>query len=571
MPKVNIVEEKISIDVEKNTSLLDAIRIAGIDIETPCNGKGFCGKCKVIAKGALSAPKAEERELINEEKLERLSCMAQIIGDVEVYLPVKKEKLHSINKGKCINLEIDSEVKIVELPKINKKLSHCYIDFIPYRPASLNIYNKILEIENSNTDSYFGVIYNKLLLDIKSSAEDLYGMAIDIGTTGISYYLINLKNGDVVKQKSSLNPQVIHGGDVLSRITFCMEDKEGAKKLQNLIVEEINTSIEELLQNKENLYYFTVSANTTMLHLLLGLNPEILAKAPYRSVFLNVSPMKASEIGIKGNNESILELIPCASAYVGGDIVAGLLALGFQHKNKAVFIDIGTNGEMAAIFDNKILATSTAAGPALEGMNIECGCRAQNGAIEAFYIDDDENITYRTIGNEKPIGICGSGLLDIVAALFKRKCLMNSGRWNKNLNTRLANRLRDKKFYITEDIYISQKDIRQIQLAKGAIAAGVILLLEQRGMTIEEVETVYIAGAFGYHVNPESIKCIGLIPSGFKGNIEFLGNTSLEGARLSLTNRKFKGELEVLSKSIEILELSLCPNFQQIFVSELNF
>lgn len=571
MPIVNIIEENISIEVKENTILLDAIRLGGLNIETPCNGMGFCGKCKVIAIGNMSEPMDEEKKIINQNKQERLSCMAKVIGNVDVYLPLKKEQLKTINKGVSIEVEIDSAVKIDELPKLNRKESTSYIDLLNYEARSVNIYNKLSKLENSNIEDVFGVVHENNLLDIVKEETEIYGLAIDIGTTGISYYLINLNNGKIIKRKSSLNPQTMYGGDVLSRITFCMENEDGAKKLQNLIIEEINKSIKELVDHIDNVYHICIAANTTMLHLLLGINPKSLAKAPYRAVFLEINALKASEIGIKANDEAILDLIPCASSYIGGDIISGLLASGFQNKNKAVFIDIGTNGEIAVIFDNKISATSTAAGPALEGMNIEYGCRAQNGAIENFYIDDEYNISCRTIGNKKAIGICGSGLIDIVAALVKRDIIMKSGRWNKKLDIRVANRLRDNKFYITDEIYISQKDIRQIQLAKGAISAGVILLLNQIKITIEDIKTIYIAGAFGYHVSAESIKTIGLIPKGFNGNIEFFGNTALEGARLAITNTKFMNELRDLSKSIEIFELSLSYDFQEVFIKELNF
>lgn len=571
MPIVNIIEKDISIEVKENIILLDAIRLSGLNIETPCNSMGICGKCKIIAIGSMSNPTDEEKKIINQNKHERLSCMAKVIGDVEVYLNSNRGHLKTINKGQSINLEIDIAVKTIQLPKLNRNECRSYIDSLNYDVSSINIYNKISNIEIFNSEKLCGVVYRNNLIDITVKKNRLYGVSIDIGTTGISYYLIDLKNGEIKKQKSSLNPQTMYGGDVLSRITFCMENEDGVKKLQKLIVEDINKSIFELVDDIHNIYHICIAGNTTMLHLLLGINPKSISKAPYKAVFLDINELKASEIGIKANDEAILDLIPCASSYVGGDIVSGILASGFQNKNKALFVDIGTNGEIAAIVNDKIIATSTAAGPALEGMNIECGCLARNGAIEVFDIDDKYNIRYRTIGNQKAIGICGSGLIDIVSALFKRGILTKSGRWNKKLDVKIKHRFVDNKFYITEDIYISQKDVRQIQLAKGAISTGIILLLKQIGIEIDDVESVYIAGAFGYHVNPESIKTIGLIPKGFNGNVEFLGNTSLEGARLAIINRKFRSELKILSKSIEILELSLSPIFQEVFVKELSF
>ncbi|MSU03001.1 ASKHA domain-containing protein [Tissierella pigra] len=574
MAIVKFIRENISIEVEEGTILLDVIREAKLRVETPCNGMGSCGKCKVIARGQLSEPSDRERTVIDENKFERLSCMAKIFGEVEVELMENEKALKTINKGFSIHVPVDSPVKIKELPKINRHSSIPYANYLGYELNSVELYKKINILEKNNSEELWGVVFEGKLLDIKSHKNNILGIGIDIGTTGISYYLIDLSSGEIIDKLSSLNPQTQYGGDVLTRITYCMENPLGAIKLQELIVDEMNNSIKALIGNIYNIddiYHITIAANTTMLHLLLGVDPTLLAKAPYRSIFLNPKDFKARDISIKTNDEAILSIVPSASSYVGGDIVSGIMASGFKNNEKAVFIDIGTNGEMAVLKDGMIIATSTAAGPALEGMNIECGCRAQKGAIETFDIDEEFNISYTTIEDDRPLGICGSGLIDIVGALVKRNILLKTGRWNKDLDSKLEDRLVDKKFYITEDIYISQKDIRQIQLAKGAIATGVILMLEEIGLSIKEISQIYIAGAFGYHVSSSNMKIIGLIPKGFKGDISFLGNTSLEGARLALINKGCFKEVYKISENIEVLELSLRENFQDVFVSQLNF
>lgn len=574
MPKVSFAKENICIEVEKNTILLDAIRKANLNIETPCNGMGFCGKCKVIAKGQLSEPTDREEKIINGEKNERLSCMAEILGDVEVELIEKQKVLKTINKGFSIDVEIDSPVRLVKLPEINRLSPVPYVDDIGYKVSSPDLYRKIAFIEEGSFKEIWGVVFEDKLLDICTYKKDILGLAIDIGTTGVSYYLVDLSNGEIVKNLSSLNPQTQYGGDVLTRITYCMENSSGTVKLQELIIDEINNSINKIVDNYysiSDIYHIAIAANTTMIHLLLGINPRSLAVSPYRSVFLDCQSIKARDISIKANDEALLTIIPSASSYVGGDIVSGIMASGFQNNKKAVYIDIGTNGELAALRDGKIICTSTAAGPALEGMNIECGCRAEDGAIERFDIDEEYNIHYSTIGNSKAIGICGSGLIDVAGALVRRGIIMKSGRWNKDIHPKLAERLVDKKFYITDDVYISQKDIRQIQLAKGAIAAGVTMMLDQIGLGIEDIPLIYIAGAFGYHINPNNIKEIGLIPKGFNGDIKFLGNTSLEGARLALINADCYKMVYDIKENMEVLELSLKKNFQDVFVSHLNF
>lgn len=574
MARISFIKENISVEIEENITLLDAIRSVGLTIETPCNGVGFCGKCKVIAIGQLSDPTDDERKFINIDKNERLSCVTRVIGDVKVELIDSEKVLKTINKGYSINVLVDSSVKSIKLPEIDKQSSQPYKDYLGYDFNSIGLYQKISMIESNRAKEIWGVIFDEELLDIGENPKKILGVAVDIGTTGISYYLIDLSSGELIEELSSLNPQTQYGGDVLTRITYCMENQLGPIKLQELIIEEINNTINKLVGDKyivENIYHIVISANTTMLHLLLGIDPRSLAKAPYRSVFLSIENIKTKDISIEANKEAILSIIPSASSYVGGDIVSGIMASDFQSNKKAIFIDIGTNGELAALKDGRIISTSTAAGPALEGMNIECGCRAQNGAIERFNIDENYNITYNTIGNEKPLGICGSGLIDIAGALVKRNILLKSGRWNKDLDDRVADKLIDKKFYITEEIYISQKDIRQIQLAKGAIATGLILMLEEIGTTIEEIPKAYIAGAFGYHVNPDNIKLIGLIPKGFNGEIRFLGNTSLEGSRLALINRTCLQKVNDIKEDIVVLELSLRDNFQDVFVRQLNF
>jgi len=306
--------------------------------------------------------------------------------------------------------------------------------------------------------------------------------------------------------------------------------------------------------------------------LLIGEDPESIAKAPYTAVFLNKQERSGKDMGLKINEEGTVILLPSASAYVGADIISGIVATAFINKNNnAIFIDIGTNGEIVVNCRGELIASSTAAGPALEGMNISCGLRAIEGAMDKFKIDENFSLVYSTIGGEKAIGICGSGLLDIASAFVKAGVVEKSGRFNSKMDEKLKVRLRDKKFYITEDIYVSQKDIRQIQLAKGAISAGIIMLLKELDIKIEEIDEVVIAGAFGYHVEAESIKTIGLIPKGFNGEVSFVGNSSVEGAALAAINDKMVNKMTEIKEKLKVVELSTKADFQDFFVRELNF
>jgi uncharacterized 2Fe-2S/4Fe-4S cluster protein (DUF4445 family) len=564
----------ITIEAEIGSSLSDCIRKAGLHIETPCNCIGSCGKCRVKAVGQLVPPSEEERKFIKVHDSIRLACMARVNGDVEIELLNTPNSLKTINRGLSIDVDVDSDTKKVMLPPIDRGSAKPYIETLPYNLVDFSLLEDIGNMDNSKVNELAGVVWDGRLLDI-GGITNVLGVAVDIGTTGISAYLVDLESGEVLNKVSSLNPQIQYGGDVLTRISYCMNNTDGAMLLKEAIIREIDDLVGELTNaeySRNAIYRVAIAGNTTMLHFFLGVETRSIAKAPYRPVFLDRIDLKASELSININKNGMLTMLPSASGYVGADILAGITATAFHKKSgSAIFIDIGTNGEIAAIHGGRMAATSTAAGPALEGMNISCGCRAETGAIDSFCIDENYNISYTTIGDADAKGICGSGLIDIAAFFVKREIILKSGKFNTDLDHRVKDRLRDKKFYITDEIYISQKDIRQIQLAKGAIATGIAMLLEEIHLPIESVEEAVIAGAFGYHINSQSILDISLIPKGFKGKITFVGNSSVEGARIALINKSMLGSMVALKDEITVLELSTKDKFQEYFVKELSF
>lgn len=506
--KVTFKNKDLKIEVEKNTSLLEIIRMAGLYIETPCNGNGSCGKCKV---------KVKERG--SNEYIEKLACTTKVTRDIEIDL-----------------LDKNTELK--------------------------TIYSEISKDTYRNDNKY------------KKNNDETFGIALDIGTTGIAAYLINISSEKIINRKSALNPQTQYGGDVLSRISYSLNNPHGKEDLKKVIVDSINEIILGIVENEEQInqiYKIIVSANTVMIHMLLGLDTYSMSRTPYKPKLLDKLDIKARDLEIKINSEGIITILPSASAYLGADIISGAVATGFNNKtHNSVFIDIGTNGEILAISKGEIVGTSAAAGPAFEGMNISCGCRAESGAINTFKIINDE-IKFTTINNEEVKGICGSGLIDIVSELLTNKVILKSGRLNNKLEGRLASRIKDKKFYITDDIYLSQQDIRQVQLAKGAIATGLNMLLKKIDLAIEDIQEVVVAGAFGYHLDPDNIKTIGIIPKNFTGDINFVGNSSIEGAKLALINEESLDEMIKIKDQIKVLELSLEEEFQDLFVKELTF
>lgn len=575
MVTVKFINENISVEVEEGTKLAECIRKANLNFETPCNCLGICGKCKVRVKGDLYPPTLEEKKFINENDDIRLACLARVKGYVEIELLTSKSNLKTINRGYSIDIDVESKIKKVALPRQERTDQLPYSELIGYQIDAVNVYEKIAAFKNINEKNIYGIVCKEKLLDIGETFEQLLGVAIDIGTTGISAYLVDLETGEVINKVSCLNPQTKFGGDVLSRVSFCIDNENGAKILKETIINKVNEIISELLGEEfsaNNMFNLVIAGNTIMLHLFLGINPASIAKAPYRPVFLENINISSRELGIKMHRNGIVTLLPSASGYVGADILAGILATGFNNKkHSAIFIDIGTNGEIVAISHGKMAATSTAAGPALEGMNISCGCRAEEGAIDSFKINETLDISFSTIGGGEPKGICGSGLIDIAASLVEHNIILASGKFNPDLDEKFSERLKNKKFYITEDIFISQTDIRQIQLAKGAIATGVNMLLKQIDISIEEVEEAVIAGAFGYHINPQSIMRIGIVPKGFTGKITFVGNSSIEGARLALLNEEALINMVNFKNEINVLELSTSDEFQQYFVKELKF
>ncbi|GAA0122434.1 MAG: DUF4445 domain-containing protein [Clostridium argentinense] len=574
MHKVYFKQYDKEINVEDGVLLIDVIRKNGFKLETPCNSKGICGKCKVKIYGIKSEPKEEEKKFLNNDN-ERLACITTVKEDITVeFISGEEESLKTINQGYSVEVDIKGRLKKEKLQNIIKDEYKCYMECINFNIKDMDIIKKIANLKKYQEDELYAITFQDKIIDLCEENKNILGIALDIGTTGVSAYLLDLENGNVINKASTLNPQTIFGGDVISRISFTMQEKGGLDKLQEVIVEKINELIKELIGesfNKDDIYNLNIAANTTMLHILAGVNPESIAKAPYKATFLDKIDLEPKELNIGINPKGIITLLPSISSYVGADIVAGIVAIDINKYQSVIFIDIGTNGEMVLLKDGKLYSTSTAAGPALEGMNISCGMRAEGGAIEKFELDENYNISYDTIGGSKARGICGSGLLDITSSLIKAKIIESTGRFSKNIPENIKGRFKDKKFYITEDIYISQKDIRQIQLAKGAIASGITMLLKEVDDSIENIEHAIIAGSFGYHLKEESIKTVGIIPSGFKGDIKFVGNSSVEGAKLSLLNEDKLLEMMEIKDKVQVVDLSSKDYFQKYFIDALNF
>lgn len=521
MKKVKIFNEDISFEVEDDVTLLEALVNHGHFIDNPCNGKGTCGKCKVkIHSGDPGEIGVSERKHIREkDEAEgiRLSCLITDWTELEVELIQNERKTKVLTKG-----------------------------YIP---------------------------------EFEMHFKEGYGISIDIGTTTVAVSLIDLRDGETKADASMVNMQKNFGLDVLTRISYAADHPDGKDKLQEAIVGSINSMISLLVEeakiDPDEILEIIISANTTMAHLLMGIDSTSMGRYPYKPAFTKSQKVLASEIGLEAGKDTILYTLPHVSAFIGSDVVAGVYVAEMEKKKEnQLFIDIGTNGEIVLAKEGKLYSCSCAAGPALEGMNISCGMRAEPGAIEDITISE-EGVKLKTIDDEDPIGICGSGILAVVKELLKVGLVKDRGVFIKKEDLSEDDYRYDlieldgkkREFLMNESprLVITQDDVRQVQLAKGAILSGFLALLNVAGITMDDLDVVYVAGQFGSHLPADSLVGTGILPAGVKDKIQYLGNSAKTGAYMALMNDDIKEELNRIAKDIEYVELAVTENYESIF------
>ena len=544
MPKIRVIPSGQEYEYKAGKNLLEILLDKKVFVDNPCNGKGTCGKCKIkIVSGNVAALGETEERFLTKEEIEtgvRLSCLIIPEGDLEIEL-LQKERQHKV-------------------------LTKGYVPEFVFEPFVKEMINEA---------------------EWNEEGKQVYGVAVDIGTTTVACSLVNIYTGEEVAETSGINAQKHFGLDVLTRITYEIEHPEnGKQELQKALVDSLNEMIEELCcqsgVKKENIYEVVVAANCTMLHMLLGVSSVSLGKAPYMPVFTEAKNVKASEIGIHVAEEGRIYCLPSVSAYIGADIVAGVYVCSLQKENgNVLFIDIGTNGEIVLANKGHLLCCSCAAGPALEGMNISSGMRAANGAIEDITITK-EGIKLKVIGEEQPAGLCGSGILAVVQELLKTGVLKKDGAFVKINQLEEGNYCKEylrlngvkREFVITKEpkeLLVTQSDIRQVQLAKGAILSGFIALLQKAGIQMNDLDKVMIAGQFGAHLPAESLVGIGVLPKEVKDKLVYVGNTSKTGAYMALMSVKAREEMEQLAKSMDYVELGAMEGYERLFIECLSF
>ena len=556
MVEIAFLPANRKIRVPAGTTILEAARMAGIVVESPCNGAGICGKCRVkliSPNEATTLVLQQEHRLSSDGAKKRfvLACRTEARTDLVVEIDAA-----SGDTGETI-LSYGENLARERDPFITKK-------YFPSEDRTA-VYGgeTLLGFEKGNTE------------------DENFGVVVDIGTTTLVASLVDLETGRERSYTSALNPQAMHAQDVLSRIKLASEPS-GLSLMYSDIINEISRLIAVLADEARidpvHIYEVVFSGNTCMLHLATRTEPRLLGKFPYRPVIMGGESVRAAEHGLPVSSFGLIFLPPVISAYVGADITSGILASRLhERKGATLFVDIGTNGEMVLAVNGKMVATSTAAGPAFEGMNIACGMRAAKGAIERFTIGPRGRIRLKTIGSGPATGICGSGLLDIVAELINHGAIDSGGRFKHPgalpawLGKRIQKRDGKIAFALADHVFLTQRDIRQVQLAKGAIRAGIEYLLDSQGIDAEAVDKVLIAGSFGYHVRSGSLGHIGLLPAVLSDRIEVVGNTSQSGGRAFLLNRHYRREMMETVKRISVIELSNHHDFEKVFVRCLGF
>ncbi len=590
--KLTIMPEKREILLPVGENLLIALRKEGLNILSPCNGAGTCGQCRVRFEQGAPTPTDGDRCFLNSQEIQdgwRLSCLHKVEGEAAIYLMTQtgqldaKAQQDSPLEGGEIDPGIDAHFLQLSPPGQDDQRA----DLLRLRerlgqelPVPLPVLKRLPSILRDNEFSLTVIKAEKEILNLlpDDHSDEIYGVAIDIGTTTIACYLFELVGGRQLAVAAGSNPQSTFGADVISRIGYVREQKKGSEELRRLVVDALNELITRMVREvgikRDAVYKVTVVGNPTMLHLFLGIDPLAIDHSPYVPVIQNGLTLRAEEVGLAVFPFARVEILPAVSAYVGSDIVAGILYADMGTKDAIeLFLDIGTNGEVVLAVGKKIFACSTAAGPAFEGASISQGMSAFDEAIHRVTIEDGK-LSCSVIGGKEARGICGSGLLDAVAALREIGLIDSSGRLRRTehpLSSQIEGEGTKARFLLSDGVYLTQKDIREVQLAKGAIRAGIEVMLEHASIDSGDIDRILVGGAFGSSLSPLSLLRTGLLPSIDVRRVISLGNTAGQGAKLVLRNRRNTQHLQQLIKKTNYIELSFIKEFSQKFITYMQF
>ena len=564
--------------VDAGTTVLEAARAAGVNIPAFCGGEGSCGKCQVVIDGKSV-----------------LACGAVVDRDltVEVMRASRRENLLADGAGRSLPLRpYAAGVKVI-YPKLEvgeyeddaRRISHMVEEALCLEAPPRMSLEALREAEMLIAQScreFFVVLAGAEIVHAAKDEPRVCMVAFDVGTTSLVGYLLDSADGSQLAVASRINPQGAYGADVITRANYAVQ--EDPDKLTSLIREALDAMVGELCEasgvDRRDIYAICVVGNTTMHHLFHHICPGSLLSVPYNAAITEAIELPASHVGVHAGPGARVLSLPLFTGFVGADTCACLLACDFAHVEKlTVMIDIGTNGEIVVGNSQGALASSTAAGPALEGAKITFGMRGATGAIDHVTVVG-EDLVFSVIGGGRAEGICGSGLIDLVAVMAEHGMLQKTGRFVKaeKLESPLAKANawrfgRDDDgayFNLVDGVRLYQKDVSEVQLAKSAICVGVRMLCSKLGWQIDDVEQVLVAGAFGNYMNPDSACRIGLIPSELKGKVRGMGNAAGEGAKIALLCRSEIDEAKRLASKIPFVELASEPDFMNSFMKGLN-
>ena len=578
---IKVLSHDRTILARKGEMLAEVLQRSGIPLSLFCNQRGLCGKCVVeILKGKQSTAAEREkfwRKKKNLPRNQRLACLFEIKSDLEIRVPsssVLQEVpiLPAVSRSLVsVKPAVKKYVLEIPRPRISSPESLFELLLEGLGARHLKISPVLLRelgprLEKAKYKVTVVLHRDKEIIDLQPATEarETFGLAIDVGTTTLVMDLVELDSGKTVDTEAALNSQASRGADVISRITYAMSGHEKAAELRTLVLDTLNRLVSHILQRNHirpsSVYEIVVSGNTAMNHLLLGVPVNSLALAPYHAVFSRLPYLSAQEVGFAVHPEAKVYISPNIKSFVGGDIASGLLASRLDRRKKNfLLIDMGTNGEIVLKTSGSLIATSTAAGPAFEGMSISCGMPALPGAV--YKVEDTAGkLKLSTFAGKPPHGVCGTGLIDLVAIFLERGQLSPQG---AILN-------RKKWLHIAKGISLTQDDIRQMQLACAAIKTGIRLMLKWNGLQEADLDGIYIAGAFGNYLNIRNSMKIGLLPSLEERRIVFVGNSSLAGAKQLLISLKERERVESLIRKVRYRTLASDPLFQDYFIKALE-
>ena len=594
-----------SVRVPPGVTVFDAASWNGIAIDSTCGGHGTCKKCKVqVLTGTVPISRLDARSFTADELRSgwRLACLAQATQDLQVEVPplLTRPKAATVGVGRQVILRPAVQKRYVELaeptltdqrPDLTRLLDA--VDDLDPTP-DLHALRRLPTTLRASDYKVTAVVVDEALVDVEpgDTTDRRFGIAFDLGTTTVVATLLDLSTGTPVAVQSMLNKQQPFGGDVITRISATMMDPSALDRMRSAA----HATLAELTfdvcteggVDAAEVYEIALAGNATMTALALGIDPEPLGVAPF--IMSSAAPpvVLAGDLGVSVHPGARAMLFPALGAYVGGDIVAGMLATGMDRdKRLRLFIDVGTNCEIVLADGERILATAAPAGPAFEGGSIRCGMRAAEGAIEVVRLGDD--VALGVIGDVAPAGLCGSGLVDVVSELVRVGLLDGSGRFvteeaAKEVAPDLAERLTkvgDERVFVlyrpdgvsetAQTVYLSQRDVRELQFAKAAIATGWFLLCEELGVEPGDVQQVLLAGSFGSYLSPASAVRIGLVPTLPVLRIVSAGNVAGEGAKMALLSRRERAGATTLLEEVRYVELSDRADFNDKFVDQLAF